>query len=136
MDNKALLNEIVPTGTILIELFTYALFSLGLILLMDWYASKKLGGRDKMGYKVLTIPRHVSLYIIYGFTLVIALLCMYTDFSVTRGTLSYFGIPYFMGLSYYLTQMLRRVKAEAKAGTQQTESAPKKSAPKKKKKKK
>ena len=131
MDNKALLNEIVPTSTILMELFTYALFSLGLILLMDWYAAKKLGGKDKMGYKVLTIPRHVSLYLIYGFTLVIALLCMYTDFSVTRGTLSYFGIPYFMGLTYYLMQMLRRVKAETKAGNQ-----PEKSAPKKKKKKK
>lgn len=134
MDNKALLNEIVPTSTILMELFTYALFSLGLILLMDWYAAKKLGGKDKMGYKVLTIPRHVSLYLIYGFTLVIALLCMYTDFSVTRGTLSYFGIPYFMGLTYYLMQMLRRVKAETKAGNQPEKAE--KSAPKKKKKKK
>ena len=33
MDNKAVLTEIVPTNAILIELFTYALFSLVLILL-------------------------------------------------------------------------------------------------------
>lgn len=133
MDNKAVLTEIVPTNAILIELFTYALFSLALILLMDWYAAKKIGGRDKMGYKVLSMPRHISLYLIYGFTLVIALLCMYTDFTVTRGTLSYFGIPYFMGLTYYLMQMLRRVKSETKGGNQPQTAV--KNTPKKKKKK-
>lgn len=133
MDNKAVLTEIVPTNAILIELFTYALFSLVLILLMDWYAAKKIGGRDKMGYKVLSMPRHISLYLIYGFTLVIALLCMYTDFTVTRGTLSYFGIPYFMGLTYYLMQMLRRVKSETKGGNQPQTAV--KNTPKKKKKK-
>ncbi|MBQ6835947.1 MAG: hypothetical protein IJO47_02725 [Clostridia bacterium] len=133
MDNKAVLTEIVPTNAILIELFTYALFSLALIMLMDWYAAKKIGGRDKMGYKVLSMPRHISLYIIYGFTLVIALLCMYTDFKVTRGTLSYFGIPYFMGLTYYLMQMLRRVKSETKGGNQPQTAV--KNTPKKKKKK-
>ncbi|MBE6987169.1 MAG: hypothetical protein E7432_00125 [Ruminococcaceae bacterium] len=134
MDNKAVLTEIVPTNAILMELFTYALFSLVLILLMDWYAAKKIGGRDKMGYKVLSMPRHISLYLIYGFTLVIALLCMYTDFTVTRGTLSYFGIPYFMGLTYYLMQMLRRVKSETKGGNQPQTAV--KNTPKKKKKKK
>jgi len=103
-------------------------------LLMDWYAAKKIGGRDKMGYKVLSMPRHISLYLIYGFTLVIALLCMYTDFTVTRGTLSYFGIPYFMGLTYYLMQMLRRVKSETKGGNQPQTAV--KNTPKKKKKKK
>ncbi|MBQ7087090.1 MAG: hypothetical protein IJM96_06420 [Clostridia bacterium] len=133
MDNKAVLTEIVPTNAILIELFTYALFSLALIMLMDWYAAKKIGGRDKMGYKVLSMPRHISLYLIYGFTLVIALLCMYTDFTVTRGTLSYFGIPYFMGLTYYLMQMLRRVKSETKGGNQPQTAV--KNTPKKKKKK-
>lgn len=133
MDNKAVLTEIVPTNAILIELFTYALFSLVLILLMDWYAAKKIGGRDKMGYKVLSMPRHISLYLIYGFTLVIALLCMYTDFKVTRGMLSYFGIPYFMGLTYYLMQMLRRVKSETKGGRQPETAV--KNTPKKKKKK-
>lgn len=133
MDNKAVLTEIVPTNAILIELFTYALFSLALILMMDWYAAKKIGGRDKMGYKVLSMPRHISLYLIYGFTLVIALLCMYTDFTVTRGALSYFGIPYFMGLTYYLMQMLRRVKSETKGGNHPETAV--KNTPKKKKKK-
>ena len=134
MNNSAFLSEKVPSINILMELGIYAAFSLVAILLMDRYAAKKLGGKDKMGYKVLNIPRHIALYIIYGFTLVVALLCMYTDFTVTRGTLSYFGIPYFMGLTYYLKQMLRRVKSETKAGNQPQTAV--KNTPKMKKKKK
>ena len=114
MENNAVLAEAVPAGAILTELAIYAFFSILIILLMDWYAAKKIGGRDKPGYRVLTVPRHIALYLIGGFTIVVALLCLYADFTVTRGTLSYFGIPYFVGLAYYLVKMLQRVKAETR----------------------
>ena len=133
MNNSAVLSETVPGNAVLAELFTYAFFSLVLIFLMDRYAAKKIGGRDKAGYKVLNMPRHISLYLIYGFTLAVTLLCMYTDFSVSRGTLSFFGIPYFIGLFYYLMKMLQRVKAESCQAKQPVKSV---SAPPKKKKKK
>ena len=45
----------------------------------------------------------------------IGILCMYNeDFSVTRSTLTYFGVPYFVGLVYYLLKMLRRVRSVQK----------------------
>lgn len=112
MNSSPVLSETVHVNAVLSELFTYAVFSLVIIFLMDRYAAKKIGGRKTAGYRALNMPRHISLYIIYGFTLVIALLYMYTDFSVSRGTLSFFGIPYFIGLFYYLMKMLQRVKAE------------------------
>ena len=53
--------------------------------------------------------------IICGFTVAIGILCMYNeDFSVTRSTLTYFGVPYFVGLVYYLLKMLRRVRSVQK----------------------
>lgn len=114
MENNAVLAEVVPASAIITELLTYAFFSVLIILLMDWYAAKKIGGRRKPGYQALTVPRHVALYLMGGFTIVMLLLCLYADFTVTRGTLSYFGIPYFIGLAYYLMKMLQRVRAETK----------------------
>ena len=73
------------------------------------------GDKTSMEYKILRIPRYVALFIICGFTVAIGILCMYNeDFSVTRSTLTYFGVPYFVGLVYYLLKMLRRVRSVQK----------------------
>ena len=43
------------------------------------------------------------------------IICMYNEaFSVTRSTLTYFVVPYFVGLVYYLLKMLRRVRSVQK----------------------
>ena len=74
-----------------------------------------IGDKTSMEYKILRIPRYVALFIICGFTVAIGILCMYNeDFSVTRSTLTYFGVPYFVGLVYYLLKMLRRVRSVQK----------------------
>ena len=108
------LQEVVSTQSIMTELVFYAVPSLLILLFMDWYAAKKIGNRMALGYRILRVPRFVSLSIICGFTVVIGVLCMYTDLSITRGTLTYFGLPYFIALVYYLVKMLRRVKSETK----------------------
>lgn len=108
------LQDIATSDVIMTEVVIYALASLVILLLMDFYAAKRIGNKHSMGYKILRIPKYVSLFIICGFTLVIGLLCMYADLSVSRGTLTYFGLPYFIGLVYYMVKMLRRVKAETK----------------------
>lgn len=108
------LQDIANSQVIMTEVVIYGIASILILLLMDFYAAKKLG-KLTMEYKVLRMPKYVSLFIICGFTVVIGVLCMYkTDFSVTRQTLTYFGIPYFIGLVYYLVKMLRRVQSETK----------------------
>ena len=47
--------------------------------------------------------------------MIVGIMCLYNqDFSVTRSTLTYFGVPYFIGLFYYLIKMLRRVRSVQK----------------------
>ena len=106
------MQEVATSSVIMTEVIIYAVAS---ILLMDLYAAKSIGDKTSMEYKILRIPRYVALFIICGFTVVIGILCMYNeDFSVTRSTLTYFGVPYFVGLVYYLLKMLRRVRSVQK----------------------
>lgn len=108
------LEDIANSQVIMMEVVIYCIASILILLLMDWYAAKKIGSKLTMGYKVLRIPKYVSFMIICGFTVIIGIICMYSDFSVTRKVLTYFGLPYFIALVYYLVKMLRRVKAETK----------------------
>ena len=109
-----ILDDVVSTQAIMMEILIYGFVSILILLLMDAYAAKRIGDKTSLGYKVLRVPKYVSLLIICGFTLVIGLLCMYADFSVTRRTLTYLGLPYFIALVYYMIKMLRRVKSETK----------------------
>ena len=97
------MQEVATSSVIMTEVIIYAVASIVILLLTS------------MEYKILRIPRYVALFIICGFTVVIGILCMYNeDFSVTRSTLTYFGVPYFVGLVYYLLKMLRRVRSVQK----------------------
>lgn len=108
------LQDIAGTQVIMVEIVIYCFASLLILALMNWYAAKRIGNRRAMGYQVLKVPRFVSVAIICGFTVVIGILCMTIKLEVTRQVLTYFGVPYFIALAYYLMQMLRRVKAETK----------------------
>ena len=108
------LQDVAGTQVIMVEIVIYCFASLLILALMNWYAAKRIGNRRSMGYQVLKVPRFVSVAIICGFTVVIGILCMIIKLEVTRRTLTYFGVPYFIALAYYLMQMLRRVKAETK----------------------
>ena len=106
------LEDVANNQVIMMELVLYAIISIVLILLMDLWAGKVIGNKQSMEYKVLRIPKYISLFIICGFTVIVGIMCLYNqDFSVTRSTLTYFGVPYFIGLFYYLIKMLRRVRA-------------------------
>ena len=108
-------NDIASSEVIMMELLVYCVPSLVILYLMEFYAAKRIGDKRHLGYKILRIPKFISMVIIVGFTFVMGMLCLYkADFSVTRSTLTYFGIPYFAALFYYLIKMLRRVRAETK----------------------
>ena len=108
-------NDIASSQVIMMEVLIYCVPSLLILFLMDFYAAKRIGDKKRMGYKILRIPKIISMFIIVGFTFVVGLICMYnSDFSVTRSTLTYFGLPYFIALFYYMIKMMRRVRAETK----------------------
>ena len=95
------LEDVANNQVIMMELVLYAIISIVLILLMDLWAGKVIGNKQSMEYKVLRIPKYISLFIICGFTVIVGIMCLYNqDFSVTRSTLTYFGVPYFIGLFY------------------------------------
>ena len=101
------LEDVANNQVIMMELVLYAIISIVLILLMDLWAGKVIGNKQSMEY--------ISLFIICGFTVIVGIMCLYNqDFSVTRSTLTYFGVPYFIGLFYYLIKMLRRVRSVQK----------------------
>ena len=101
------LEDVANNQVIMMELVLYAIISIVLILLMDLWAGKVIGNKQSMEYKVLRIPKYI--------TVIVGIMCLYNqDFSVTRSTLTYFGVPYFIGLFYYLIKMLRRVRSVQK----------------------
>lgn len=106
--------ETASPDVILMEVMLYCVCSLVILLLLDHYAAKKLGGRQRLGYRMLRGYRGVSLLIIFGFSAVMAGLALMLDFSCTRGTLSYFGLPYLIALLFYMVKAFRRVYSETK----------------------
>ena len=110
---KALL-EAANSQVIMTEVVIYAIISILLILLMDAWVAEPLETKlDE--YKVLKIPGTFPPLYHCGVYRGDRPLCMYNnEFSVTRGTLTYFGLPYFIALFYYLIKMLRRVRSVQK----------------------
>ncbi len=110
-----ILEDVANSQVIMMEVLIYGVASIVLILLMDLFAAKAIGDRQSMEYKILKIPRFVSIFIVCMFTVIIGVICLYNDqFSVTRSTLTYFGLPYFIAVFYYLIKMLRRVRSVQK----------------------
>ena len=97
-----ILEDVANSQVIMMEVLIYGVASIVLILLMDLFAAKAIGDRQSMEYKILKIPRFVSIFIV----------CMFT--VITRSTLTYFGLPYFIAVFYYLIKMLRRVRSVQK----------------------
>ena len=81
-----ILEDVANSQVIMMEVLIYGVVSIVLILLM-----------------------------VCMFTVIIGVICLYNDqFSVTRSTLTYFGLPYFIAVFYYLIKMLRRVRSVQK----------------------
>lgn len=106
--------DIASPDVILMEVILYCIGSLLILLLIDGYAVKKLGGRQRLGYQMLRGYRGISILVVFGFTAAIAALCLMLDFSCTRGTLSYFGMPYLIAVMFYMVKAFRRVYSETK----------------------
>ena len=70
------LEDVANNQVIMMELVLYAIISIVLILLMDLWAGKVIGNKQSMEYKVLRIPKYISLFIICGFTVIVGIMCL------------------------------------------------------------
>ena len=106
--------DIASSDVIMWEVILYFVGSLLILFIIDWYASFKIGGRSRPGYIALKGHRGIAIMIMAAFTVVVGMLCLMRDFTCTRGTLTYFGLPYLIALLYYMVKVFRRVRAETK----------------------
>ena len=113
-ENYNTMADIATADVILMELLIYCAMSLILISLMNMYAVRKLGGKDALGYKVLRLSRFISLSMVGVYTLVLSYWTRFGGLEVSRQTLIFLGLPYFIIWSFYLMNILRRVRAETK----------------------
>lgn len=102
------------SNVIMMELTIYVVASIFIIVLIDAYAAKKLGDRRRPSYQSLKVHKAVAFLIIGFFSVIIGILCLFKDLSVSRYTLTYFGLPYFLALVYYMVKVFRRVRSEAR----------------------
>lgn len=106
--------EVASSDVVMWEVIIYFVASLLILFIIDWYAVYKIGGKQRPGYQMLRGHRGIAIMIMAAFTVVIGMLCLMMDFTVTRGTLTYFGLPYLVALVYYMVKVFRRVRAETK----------------------
>jgi len=113
-EESDILMEIASPDVIMVEVLIYCAASILILMLMSAYAKHKLGGERAPGYQALSGIRTISVMICCGFTFIIGAMCLAMDFECTRGTLTYFGLPYLLALVFYMFQMFGRVRAETK----------------------
>ena len=109
-----IVKDIASSDVIMWEVIIYFVASLLILFIIDWYASFKIGGKNRPGYIALKGHRGIAIMIMAAFTVIVGMLCLMRDFSCSRGTLTYFGLPYLIALVYYIVKMFRRVRAETK----------------------
>ena len=109
---QSIITDIANSDVIMMETLIYAIASFFILILLDFYAAKKIGDRRRPAYKALRIHKSIAFFIVAVVTAVIAILCLFMDLSVSRATLTYFGLPYFRAVVYYMVKVFRRVRSE------------------------
>lgn len=104
--------EMASSTIIMMDIIVYCVVSVIVMVALDYYAAKKLGGRQSPTYKMMNVERKVCIFILAVFTLVIGLLCLMRDLTVSRYTLTYFGLPYFIPVAYYLVRVIRITRSQ------------------------
>ena len=114
MNNTSILDDIASSNVIMMETLIYAMASIVILLLLDAYAARAIGDRRRPAYKALRIHKQVSFFIVAVVTAVIAILCLFVGLEVTRSTLTYFGLPYFITVIYFMVKVFRRARSETR----------------------
>lgn len=104
------MNNLVPTDVIMVDVIMYWIMSCVAILVVDFYAKKKLG-KGTLGYKTLGIPKFLSLMTCSGFALLFAILAM-SGYQISQNVLTFLGIPFFALSTFFMISVFRRIRAE------------------------
>lgn len=101
-------------GEIMANAGMYWIVSVAFFMILDRYASKKLGGPRMLGYKVLRVPRFFSLVLVSAITIGVLLWTRVGNLVLSYSALTYLGLPYFVIWVFFLVNVLRRIRAETK----------------------
>lgn len=105
-------NQLISSTFLMMEIGVYWVVTVLVITILDLYAVKKLGGMSTPGYQLLRGQKMILLMVASLLTITAFVLGYFKIIQISRSTLTYFGIPYFMIWVYFLVNVLRRVKAE------------------------
>ncbi len=103
--------QMVGGNVITIDLLIYWVISVALFAALDFYASKRLGGRKTLGFKALRIPKFISLAAVSAISIILMILFS-TGYKIEFGIMTFLGVPYFAMWVFYLSCVLRRIRSE------------------------
>lgn len=111
---ESILDQVASSQVIMMETLIYAAVTIIILLLLDAYAMRSIGDRRRPAYKSLRIYKQISFFIVAVVTAAIAIACLFFHWEVTRGTLTYFGLPYYITVIFYMVKVFRRTRSEAR----------------------
>lgn len=100
------------SSVIMVDILIYFIITIVVLGVVDAFAARKLGGKQRLGYQVLRVPKFMCLIAASGFSVIVVMLCMAKGLTVSAKTETFFGIPYLVVWFYYLTSVFRRIRAE------------------------
>ena len=112
--NPDSMQQTVGSQVVMIDICIYFLITVVLVLILDAYAAKRLGGKQAWGYRVLRMRRFGTLLTCSLFSVAVVALTWFEVVTVTLKVETFFGIPYFAMWFFYLASVLRRVRSEIK----------------------
>jgi len=102
----------VSSNAAMIDVMIYWIISMVVIIGFDAIAVKKLGGKHKMGYKVLQFPKFIAVSATSLISLVLMILFKVSFDQIKSTTETYLGVPYFAFWCFYMVVVMRRIRAE------------------------
>ncbi len=108
------MNWPASSGEVMANAGMYWILSVVIFMILDRYASKKLGGPRMLGYKILRVPRFYALILVSAITIGVLIWVRFGGLQLTYNQLTYLGLPYFIIWVFVLTNFLRRIRAETK----------------------
>ncbi|MDR3072221.1 MAG: hypothetical protein LBU41_01885 [Clostridiales Family XIII bacterium] len=107
------MEKLASTDVIMMDMMIYWILSIVLFQIMDFFAKKKLGGKNHEGYKVLRIPKFLAMSFVSLYAMGMLIYCFIKkDFTVSAQTLTFLGVPFYTAWVFFLINMLRRLRAE------------------------
>ncbi len=96
---------------LLAEVGLYWVISIGLVLILDLYAIKKLGGKTSAAYMVMRSQKMIVLMIVSAYTIGLLLVSRFANVVISKELFTYLGIPYFAVWLYILITTLRILRS-------------------------